>query len=323
MKKFLTLSVAVLMTQVLFSSVISAQTSDSSSPFNDVAYGQIPDSASVAEDVALDNVSDAVAVPGDSVLEQAVDYLSVETETIDEVALQQDSLVSSPISLESGQAPQVGQTKRKKKELTSPKTTEVFFPHRNQLSLSYGDGYAYPFECLVLEAVGTAIGTALAAPFIIMFGGKPEDIDINVGDLRTHGIVSFGYRHFLPKDRFALGFDVSYSKVQRSFENSSTAEDGTVVKERTVTNSDLFYVSFGATCYYKRSGWCKLYGSADIGIVASPALHDAMSIYQRNFGFAYDLTPIGIQMGNDTVSGFAALSVGYKGFLSVGVRVSL
>lgn len=206
---------------------------------------------------------------------------------------------------------------------TSDAAPEVFFPNRNQFSFSYGDGYAMPVGSVVLEAVGTAFATALAAPFIIMFGGKVDDIDINVGSVKTYGIANFGYRHLLPGDRFALGFDVAYSKVQRSFENSSTAEDGTAITNVTKKNSDLFYASFGATCYYKRRGWCKLYGSVGVGIVASKHLHDAMAIYNHNVGFAYDFTPIGIQMGNDTVSGFAELSLGYKGFLSAGVRLSL
>ena len=223
-------------------------------------------------------------------------------------------------------------------EVTAPRT---FFPNRNQISVSYGDGQCLPIGCYVGEAFGTAIGSIIAAPLIAMFGGNPSDA-IKLRDFNSYGILDIGYRYVLPKDRFAVGANLSYSLMTRtpqkkndsasggsgtdgSSASTGTADDGsktTSLSDRKTTHH-LLFVTTGATCYYKRSGWCKLYGALDLGVVYSYNLAELSPVFKNQCGFVLNVVPIGVQMGNDRASGFCDLSFGYKGFVNLGVRFSL
>jgi len=150
------------------------------------------------------------------------------------------------------------------------------------------------------------------------------------------------YRYVLPKDRFAVGANLSYSLMTRtpqkkndsasggsgtdgSSASTGTADDGsktTSLSDRKTTHH-LLFVTTGATCYYKRSGWCKLYGALDLGVVYSYNLAELSPVFKNQCGFVLNVVPIGVQMGNDRVSGFCDLSFGYKGFVNLGVRFSL
>lgn len=198
-----------------------------------------------------------------------------------------------------------------------------YFPYRNQLSISYSDGYALPIGCVMAEALANGIAVAIAAPFIAMFGGELDDIDISPKDFKTYGIADIGYRYVLPRDRFSVGFNVSYSLLQRKWDEKTDNGDGTETVALYKTDGHLLFVTTGATCYYKRRGWCKLYGALDLGIIYSPKLNEVLPIYDHKIGFAVNVTPIGVQMGSDRVAGFIEMNWGYKGFASAGIRISM
>ncbi|CAK7062282.1 MAG: hypothetical protein PARBA_02324 [Parabacteroides sp.] len=129
----------------------------------------------------------------------------------------------------------------------------------------------------------------------ILMGGAIFHPD---AEMSAPGSFSMAYRYLFEGERFALGGDFTYIPIKQTEKNSTT-------------HYDLFATMVGADVYYIKSGIFRLYGTASIGAAFA----------QEAAGFAFQVNPIAIRLGNDKFSGFLEAGAGYKGICNVGIQI--
>lgn len=194
----------------------------------------------------------------------------------------------------------------------------------HQLSLYLGDGLCLPSVSAGIESFGNGIGTIIAAPIVAVIGGDADDISVPSIGVKSKGLYGAGYRFYLKNNRVGFGLDFAAAGVEKSTKSGDQGSDGT--PNVTISTANVFYLSAGTTCYYKKSGWFRLYGGLDLGMVwqsSGAALSEVITIYDKNYGFVTNLTPIAIQLGGDRFAGFAEFNLGYKGWATVGLKINM
>lgn len=129
---------------------------------------------------------------------------------------------------------------------------------------------------------------------------------------------------FSPDSRISFGLDVIYdiSKVTFIYDPS---QNPTYLKENTETS----YLSFLGRLDYKyiNKPNFKLYSSLGVGIAIRnaeniTANNSALNSSASNMGGSFQLTPLGISVGN-SISFWAEAGLGFRGTFSAGISVKL
>lgn len=131
---------------------------------------------------------------------------------------------------------------------------------------------------------------------------------------------SIGYRYFL-SNRFAIGADLGYQhhKMNEVISNSTANKNG--YKEK----SHRFLILPMASYTYFQKNLFKLYGNAGVGTLISRN-HFENATNKENettANLAFQINPIGIRFGNESIGAFAEIGIGYKGFAEVGISIQL
>lgn len=176
---------------------------------------------------------------------------------------------------------------------------------KSEVKISYGDALAFE----VSEGIGNL--------FIDAFDG-------NHSDTRGYGTFSAGYRYSV--NRFSFGADLSYIP----FKTDVRLKGSMNVDYR----SDDNYLVVLPTADYKylERGYVKLYGSLGAGMVFGHSSYKGKTVAGKKYvdgmssnsqtAFAFQITPIGIRVGNDLIGGFAEIGFGMKSFVCAGLSIT-
>ena len=134
----------------------------------------------------------------------------------------------------------------------------------------------------------------------------------------TFGMAGLGYRYQINK-RFRAGLDLGFSPAKESVfkkQNDKTAStETTIYRFLAIPTVDFSYWN---------NDWINLYGSAGIGLCATHRKDknnkDAKPMNLKDF--AYQVNPIGIRIGNNTIGAFVEAGYGYKGVITAGVSLN-
>ena len=126
------------------------------------------------------------------------------------------------------------------------------------------------------------------------------------------GTAHYNYRELGTKIRYVL-FPVPYDKVKLDMESS------------------VWYVA--PTADYRWfsafNNIIRLYSGLSLGALhyrhrMTPVKHETAKPQERQgWKFAYQLTPLGMEVGNDHFMGYVALGYGYAGIVTLGLRVGI
>ena len=136
-------------------------------------------------------------------------------------------------------------------------------------------------------------------------------------DSKTSLTYGFGYRYSI--NRFRLGADLDFGISSSKL--ALTGEKSPSIKEKDLRFLVLPTAEF---IYYKRR-LVELYGSAAAGVNLSRhsetplAKSSTGSKSSFSTGFAYQVNPIALRVGNNRVGGFVEAGLGTKGFVTAGV----
>lgn len=142
-------------------------------------------------------------------------------------------------------------------------------------------------------------------------------------DEQSTGVFGLGYRYALSK-RFRLGMDLGVAKV-------TSKVTGAPDKTPSIKEKELnFLVLPTAEFIYFRRNLFQLYGSAAAGVDFTRHYETGLTAKGKELaekkskfdtGFAYQVNPIGIRVGNDRIGGFVEAGLGYKGFVTAGLSL--
>lgn len=133
-------------------------------------------------------------------------------------------------------------------------------------------------------------------------------------EFTTFGMAGVGYRYHL--DRFSVGLDLGYSSEKEEvFKKASDKKPSQTFKVR------RYIVLPTASYSYYKKGILDFYGSASAGIEFNTRKQDNIKNAKTTTdkAFAYQVSPLGLRIGNETIGGFVELGYGYKGFVSAGI----
>ena len=142
-------------------------------------------------------------------------------------------------------------------------------------------------------------------------------------DEQSTGVFGLGYRYNLSK-RFKLGLDLGFAKVTSKV--TSSPDKIPSIKEKELN----FLVLPAAEFIYFRRNLFQLYGSASAGVDFTRHFETGLTDRGKELaqkkskfetGFAYQINPIGIRIGNNRIGGFVEAGLGYKGFVTAGLSL--
>ncbi len=142
-------------------------------------------------------------------------------------------------------------------------------------------------------------------------------------DEQSTGIFGLGYRYTLSK-RFKLGMDLGIAKVRSKI--TSSPDKTPSIKEKELNFLVLPTVEFVYLC----RNLFQLYGSASGGVDFTRHYETGLNERGKELaqkksdfeaGFAYQINPIGIRVGNNKIGGFIEAGLGYKGFITAGLSL--
>lgn len=134
-------------------------------------------------------------------------------------------------------------------------------------------------------------------------------------------VYGLGYRYGIKRFRVGadLGFAMNSSKLSLAGESSPSLNE----KEL------KFLILPTAEFIYLKRNLIELYGSAAAGIdltrhTESPIVSHSRDVANKtdlSAGFAYQINPIALRVGNDRIGGFLEAGLGHKGFLTAGISL--
>ncbi len=129
----------------------------------------------------------------------------------------------------------------------------------------------------------------------------------------TFGMVGLGYRYHI--NRFGLGMDLGYSTAKEELFKKSKD-----VKPFETSKIRRYFVMPTASFSYYKKNHIDLYGAAGAGAIYETTKKDIKDAKTENKTiFAYQVTPIGLRVGNETIGGFLELGYGQKGLINAGI----
>lgn len=167
-------------------------------------------------------------------------------------------------------------------------------------------------------------GSTLANSTFLGIGLSDDLTGTRRTDEQSYGVYGIGYRYGI--SRFRVGFDVGFSKISSKLVSNSK-EAQALVKQR---QTNIMVLPAAEMVYYKK-GVVELYGSAAVGVNVCRATDKALSEAGKALAqeprtttdVAWQVNPIALRIGNDSIGGFAEIGLGYKGFATVGLSLCL
>ncbi len=126
----------------------------------------------------------------------------------------------------------------------------------------------------------------------------------------TWGMAGFGYRYH--SNRFSFGMDLGFSTAkEKLFKKEKDA------KPFETKDIKRFFILPTASYSYYKNSLINLYGAASIGAIVENKKSNAKKENKTSFG--YQITPIGLRIGSESVGGFVELGYGQKGLINAGL----
>lgn len=159
-------------------------------------------------------------------------------------------------------------------------------------------------------------GTAYAASDSDIFANTLSNGLLGISEKNettTFGMVGLGYRYHINK--FGLGLDLGYSTAKE--ELYKKAKDTKPFETSNIKR--YFAMPTISYSYYKRNA-IELYGAASAGAIYQTTKKDVKDAKTKNETlFAYQVTPIGLRIGSETIGAFVELGYGQKGIVNAGL----
>ncbi len=159
-------------------------------------------------------------------------------------------------------------------------------------------------------------GTAYSSSISDIFSGSISNALFGTAEKSessTWGMVGLGYRYHV--DRFGIGIDLGYSTAKE--ELFKKKKD---VKPFETKNFKRYFVMPTASFSYYKTNTIDLYGAASAGAIYETSKRDVKDAKTENkTEFAYQVTPIGLRIGNQSIGGFVELGYGQKGLINAGL----
>ncbi len=129
----------------------------------------------------------------------------------------------------------------------------------------------------------------------------------------TWGMVGLGYRYHI--SRVSLGIELGLSTAdEKLFKKEKDAKPFETKKIKR-----FFALPTAAYSYYK-SNLIELYGGASLGIIKEHVKSENKNTKEESkTSLGYQITPIGMRLGNTTIGGFIELGYGQKGLVNAGL----
>lgn len=174
---------------------------------------------------------------------------------------------------------------------------------RHEIRLSVSDGLTQG----TVDILGMGIEDAL-------LGSRRTDEKYSL-------VYGLGYRYML--NRFRVGGDLGF--MHNSSRLTLAGDKEASLKER----EWQFLVMPAAEFVYFKRGLVELYGSAAAGVSLlrhqetglTAAGKDVARKSNLSAGFAYQVNPIALRVGNDRIGGFVEGGLGHRGFVTAGVSL--
>lgn len=174
---------------------------------------------------------------------------------------------------------------------------------RHEIRLSVSDGLTQG----TVDILGMGIGDAL-------LGSKRTNEKYSL-------VYGLGYRYAL--NRFRVGGDLGF--MHNSSRLTLAGDKEASLKER----EWQFLVMPAAEFVYFKRGVVELYGSAAAGVSLTRHQETGLTAAGKNAamrrdlsaGFAYQVNPIALRVGNDRIGGFVEGGLGHRGFVTTGVSL--
>ena len=171
------------------------------------------------------------------------------------------------------------------------------------------DEYGIPIHSVNVQASDSAlesvVGVVIGA-FVLSLeavASQGQKVDELTGWIP---FVSAGYDFHFAGTRWSLGPELGFWHI------------GLTSPEGNSQHFCLGVIAAAGKLFYKPSGICKLYGGLNLGAGLLASTNSTPSILP-----AFQLNPIGMQLGGKRVAFVAELGIGYRGILQLGLNVGL
>ena len=178
-------------------------------------------------------------------------------------------------------------------------------PNRHDIRVSYSDGLT----------LGSASFWGMGLADAITGTQRTDQTSI--------GVFGIGYRYTI-KNWFKVGMDLGFAKASSKVVVSPDKNPS--IKEKELNMLVLPTAEF---VYFSRNLF-QLYGSASAGVDFTRYYDTALTPRGKEValkgskfdtGFAYQVNPIGLRVGNNRIGGFVEAGLGYRGFVTAGISL--
>lgn len=181
----------------------------------------------------------------------------------------------------------------------------------NEIKAQVSDGVPYTFVTGLMNAFGSVANSLVGY----------DEVEKKSQSIPHLGL---GYRYHL-NDVVSLGVDIGYQNSRREYTLSSKSNNKSDVHRKKTTQ--LFLIMPAADFTYLNKKIVKLYGGAAVGVAIGAAKNTysgGQEKEEKSMGYlpAFQLTPFGIRVGKQ-VAGYFEVGLGYQGFLTLGLSVTL
>lgn len=173
--------------------------------------------------------------------------------------------------------------------------------NRHEIRVSVSDGLTQS----AVDVLGLGLADAVT-------GSKRTDEKASI-------VYGFGYRYAV--GRFRVGADLGFAHTTSKLTLSGDKMPS--IKERELN----FMILLTAEFVYLKSRLVELYGNASAGVSLkrhtetglTEAGKAAAAKADLNTSFAYQVNPIALRVGNETIGAFVEAGLGHKGFVTAGL----
>ena len=161
----------------------------------------------------------------------------------------------------------------------------------------------HEFRVFFSDALTLGLSDAFATSLFNALSGTRSDTKSSL----MYGI---GYRHSLNRFRIGgdLGLYVHNSKLYLNMNNHTSVIDEDIYR--------LLIIPTGEFIYFNK-GILSLYGSAGAGVILSR--YDNSEKATTDANFAFQINPIALRLGNETIGAFLEGGWGFKGYITIGI----
>lgn len=165
--------------------------------------------------------------------------------------------------------------------------------NRHEIRVSVSDGLTQS----AVDVLGLGLADAVT-------GSKRTDEKASI-------VYGLGYRYAV--GRFRVGADLGFAHTTSKLTLSGDKMPS--IKERELN----FMILPTAEFVYLKSRLVELYGNASAGVSLKRHTETGLTKADLNTSFAYQVNPIALRVGNETIGAFVEAGLGHKGFVTAGL----